>query len=63
LTSQSQNPRLLAAIAALRLATRRYEAVYMGDLRLIPESVAQQKAIILALMRHDIEAAVHCNRA
>jgi DNA-binding GntR family transcriptional regulator len=59
LTSQSQNRRLLAALAALRLAIRRYEAVYMGDLRLIPESVGQHKAIILALMRHDIEAAMH----
>jgi DNA-binding GntR family transcriptional regulator len=58
LTSQSQNRRLLASICALRLAIRRYETVYMSDTRLIPQSASQHKAIIRALQRHDIDAAV-----
>lgn len=58
LTSQSQNRRLHATIAALRLAVRRYEIAYMSDTRLIPESVSQHNAIINALKEHDTEAAV-----
>lgn len=58
LISRSQNRRLLATIAALRLGLKRYETVYMSDIRLIPESVAQHNAIIHALQEHDIDAAV-----
>jgi DNA-binding GntR family transcriptional regulator len=58
LTSQSQNRRLFTSISALRLAIRRYETVYMSDTRLIPQSVLQHKAIIRALQRHDVDAAV-----
>jgi len=58
LISRSQNRRLLAAISALRLSIARYEAVYMSDTQLIPESVSQHKAIINALKEHAIEAAV-----
>jgi DNA-binding GntR family transcriptional regulator len=58
LISRSENRRLLATIAALRLGLKRYEAVYMSDIRLIPESVAQHKAIIRALEERDLDAAV-----
>lgn len=58
LTSRSQNRRLLATISALRLGIRRYEAVYMSETQLILESVSQHNAVINALNKHDIEAAV-----
>ncbi|MGA9790345.1 MAG: GntR family transcriptional regulator [Terriglobales bacterium] len=58
LTSQSQNRRLRETISALRLGVRRYETVYMADTRLLSESVAQHNAIIDALKKHDIVAAM-----
>ncbi len=58
LTSQSRNQRLLETITALRLGIRRYEAIYMADTRLLPESVAQHNKIIKALKGHDIGGAL-----
>jgi len=57
LTSESRNRRLQASLAALRLAIRRYEIVYMANSCLIPDSVNQHKRIIHALQAHDIDAA------
>jgi DNA-binding GntR family transcriptional regulator len=58
LTGQSRNTRLNETLAALRMALRRYERVYMSDARLVLESAAQHDAIIRALKERDIERAI-----
>ncbi|MGH9578837.1 MAG: GntR family transcriptional regulator [Terriglobales bacterium] len=53
LMSQSKNSRLLSIVGMLRLAIRRYEHLYMSDVRLIPASVAQHGAILRAIRKRD----------
>ena len=54
-----QNKRLLGIIDGLRLAIRRYERIYMSDVKLIPSSVTQHRRVIAALRNNDADLAVH----
>jgi len=58
LLSQSKNARLLALVASLRRAIRRYEHFYMVDAARISTSAAQHRAILSAIRRGDMEAIV-----
>ena len=58
LISSSNNSRLTGLIASLRRTIRRYELIYMSDTSLLPTSAAQHDAILGALRKHDIEAAL-----
>ena len=55
LMSQSMNSRLIALVASLRRAIRRYEHFYMSEARLIPASAAQHRAIIHAIRKGDTD--------
>ncbi len=56
LMSQSKNSRLASLLGMLRQSIRRYEHLYMSDLKLIPMSVRQHNAIIDAIQKEDLEA-------
>jgi len=58
LMSLSNNGRLQAMVATLRLSIRRYELLYMAETDLTAISAAQHKAIIAAFERGDVEAAL-----
>ena len=57
LLGNCQNKRLLGMIGGLRLTIRRYEHLYMSDLKLIPSSVAQHRRVITALRDNNEELA------
>ena len=59
LVGQCQNEHLLRILANLRLSIRRYEYLFFSkDSRLIPTSVAQHRAVLAALEKGSVNAAV-----
>jgi DNA-binding GntR family transcriptional regulator len=58
LMSLSNNERVKALVANLRLSIQRYELVYMGETDLTAISAAQHRAIIAAFERGDTQGAL-----
>jgi DNA-binding GntR family transcriptional regulator len=57
LLSHCPNRRLLAMLAHLRTAVRRYEHLFMADASLVAESVRQHEQVIAALQAREIDTA------
>lgn len=58
LMSHSKNSRLHSLTAMLRLAIRRYEHLYMADVKLIPASAAQHRVILSAVRKQHLAAVI-----